>query len=388
MSCRPINMAFMIVLILGFLLVESATAQTESTGQNAASSDISIEQVFVISVDGLNYEGFISTYTPNMDYLGSEGVIDKKCTSFVVNSIEASEACLITGSFPEEHKFISAGDSLEVESLLDQVKKSNRKVLMVDASGGKLEKLGADQYVKIEARQNDREVFRTAIQQYNTDQPFFTYIYSNDCLDALLSLNQKTYYQSITKVDQYIGELLDNLRKRDKLKQTLIVITSTRSSSSSNLSPLIMRGPGCKSGVVMTNTMLIDLAPTLAALLDIKAPFNSRGIPLYESMVVEPCNQLSVLNKWIDELQKERISTWKRYCDSQEELYRTIKQLMAVQEERENIFQYAGQREDTITILQNKIQLQRWIAGLIFLLMAAGYLVEYRWLKKKYLLFR
>lgn len=388
MSFRPISLAFMIVLIVGFLLVESATAQTESTGQTAASSDLSIEQVFVISVDGLNYEGFISAYTPNMDYLGSEGVIDKKSRSFTVNSIEASEACLLTGSFPEEHKFISAGDRLEAESLLEQLKKSDRKVLMVDASGGKLEMLSAGTYINVDAKQNDHQVFQAAIEQYNAEHPYFTYIYSNDCLDALLSLNQKNYYQSITKVDQYIGELLDDLRKHDQLDKTLIVITSPRSSSTSNFSPLIMRGPGCKSGVIMTDTMLIDVFPTLSYLLGIKTQFNVRGIPLYEAIAVEPRDQISVLHMWINSLKKERIITWNRYFQSQEELYHTIKQLMAVQEERENIFQYAGQREGTIDKLQNKIQLQRWIGGGIFLLMAAGYLVEYRWLKRKFLLFR
>jgi hypothetical protein len=123
-------------------------------------------------------------------------------------------------------------------------------------------------------------------------------------------------------------------------------------------------------------------------LLGIKTQFNVRGIPLYEAIAVEPRDQISVLHMWINSLKKERIITWNRYFQSQEELYRTIKQLMAVQEERENIFHYAGQREDTIVKLQNKIQLQRWIGGVILLLMAAGYLVEYRWLKRKYLLFR
>lgn len=137
----------------------------------------------------------------------------------------------------------------------------------------------------------------------------------------------------------------------------------------------------------MTDTMLIDVAPTLSYMLGLKVPFNVRGIPLYEAMSIEPRQQLPILNTWIKSLKKERIATWKRYFDSQEELYRTIKQLIAVQEERQNIFQYAGQREDTILSLQNKIRLQRIIGGVIILLMAAGYLVEYRWLRRKFLLF-
>ena len=387
MPLKPIHIPLLVFIILGCLIVNQAAAENESPGQNSAISPDSIKQVFLISIDGLNYEGFISSYAPNMNFLASEGVVDRKSMSFIVNTIEASEACLITGTFPEEHKFINASDSLEVESLLDQIRKTKRQVLLVDASGGKLERLGADNYIKIDAQKNDREAFQAAIKQHGKEHPFFNYIYVNDCLDALLSLNQKTYSQTITKVDQYLGELLDYLREQGEMNNTLIVITSPRSSSTSNLCPLIMHGPGCKPGTVMTDTMLIDVAPTLSYMLGLKVPFNVRGIPLYEAMSIEPRQQLPILNTWIKSLKKERIATWKRYFDSQEELYRTIKQLIAVQEERQNIFQYAGQREDTILSLQNKIRLQRIIGGVIILLMAAGYLVEYRWLRRKFLLF-
>lgn len=387
MPRKPIGVPLMAILILGFLLVKLTAAETQSN-EIEEPSPKKIQQVFVISIDGLNYEGYINSYVPNLNYLASEGAVDKKSMSFAVNSIESSEACLITGTFPEEHKFITASDSLEVESVLDQIRGKGKQVLLVDASGGKLEKLGADKYLKFDAQQNDREVFLAAIEQYNTDHPFFTYIYANDCLDALLSLNQKTYAQTITKVDGYVGELLDMLHQRGEMNNTLIVITSPRSSSSSNLSPLIMYGPGVKSGTVMNDTMLIDVAPTLSHLLGLKVPFNVKGIPLYEAMTVEPRQQLTVYNTWINTLKKERINTWKRYFESREELYRTIKQLIAVQEERQNIFNYAGQREDTIVSLQQKIQWQRIIGGIVLLLLAAGYLVEYRWLRKKFLLFR
>lgn len=387
MSCRPIYL-WLIVALFIYILIKPAAAETLSTQSNGTSSSQSIQQVFLISVDGLNYEGFISSYTPNMNFLGNEGAIDEKSVAFIANSTEASEASLITGSFPEEHKFISADDSLEVESLLALLQNSNKKVLMVDASGGKLEKLAPGDYIKIDAHQNDRQAFQMAIEKYNAEHPYFTYIYTNDCLEALLSLDQKAYYQSITKVDQYIGELLDNLRKRDELNQTLIVITSARSSSSSHFSPLIIHGPRCRTGVEMKDTMLIDVFATLSYLMGLKSQFNVRGIPLYEALAVEPRNQITVLNTWINALKKERIIIWNKYFQSQDELYQTIKQLISVREERENIFQYAGQREDTIISLENKIKWQRRIAGLLFLLMAIGYLVEYKWLRKKYLLFR
>jgi predicted AlkP superfamily pyrophosphatase or phosphodiesterase len=149
MSCRPIYL-WLIVALFIYILIKPAAAETLSTQSNGTSSSQSIQQVFLISVDGLNYEGFISSYTPNMNFLGNEGAIDEKSVAFIANSTEASEASLITGSFPEEHKFISADDSLEVESLLALLQNSNKKVLMVDASGGKLEKLAPGDYINRE----------------------------------------------------------------------------------------------------------------------------------------------------------------------------------------------------------------------------------------------
>lgn len=384
----PLKVAFCILLVLGVLLIKPAAAEPDPSTSKQPEPAQGIRNVFIISIDGLNYEGYISTHTPNMDHLAQEGTVDKKALTFRVNSIEASEASLITGTFPEEHKYISASDKVEVESVFDQIKKSGRKVLLIDGSGGKLQNLGANLYTKVDAKANDRTVFQEAIKQFETESPFLTYIYSNDCLDALLSLNEKEYYQSITRVDQYIGELLNSLRKAGIYYQSLVIVTSPRSSSLSNLSPLIIHGPGCKSGVIVSDTMLIDVAPTISNMLGMKPPFSALGIPLYDSMKIEPRDQLYILNQWVKGLKADRIATWNRYFESQDELFRTIKQLMSVKEERQNIFNFAGQREETIISLQKKVQRERMIAAAVFLLMVAGYAWEYKWLKKRFLLFR
>lgn len=377
-----------IMSVMVMILLVSPVAAEDHPSPVSPEPKQTIKHVVIISIDGLNYEGFISAYTPNMDYLAKEGVIDEKALTFKVNSVEASEAGLLTGTFPEDHKFITAGDKVEVESLVDQIRKTGSKVSLIDGSGGKLQNIGAGSYSKIDARTSDSQVFLTAIQQFIKDRPFFTYIYANDCLDGLLSLNEKTYFRSITRVDQYVGEMINCLRKEGIYKQTLIIVTSPRSSSSSNLAPFIIYGPGCKAGVRVENTMLVDVAPTISHMLGLKPLFNARGIPLYDVMKVEPRDQLFILNKWIKELKTERMATWNRYDDSQEDLYRTIKQLMAVKEERQNIFHFAGQREEAIINLQDRIAKERKIAMACLLLMAMGYVVEYRWLKKKFLLFR
>lgn len=373
---------------LGIMITAAGAAKEapQDAPQQAASVN-PVKHIFIISVDGLNYEGFISSYTPNIDHLAKEGVVDQKALAFKVNSVEASEASLLTASFPEDHKFITADDRVETESLLDIVRKNGQTVLLADASGGKLQRLGANSYVNYDSQAKDRELFRTAVQHFQKERPFLTYIYSNDCLDGLLSLNEKTYYQSITQVDEYIGELVTSLRKEGIYYQTVIVITGPRSSSPSNQTPLIIHGPGCKMDVTISGSMLIDVAPTLAYLMGRDESMGTRGIPLYEAMKVEPRDQIYILNKWVSDLKRERVVTWNQYFESQDDLYRTIKQLMAVKEERQSIFQFAGQREEAIISLQDGRHRERQIGMLLFSLMGLGYLIEYRWLKKKYLMF-
>jgi hypothetical protein len=62
--------------------------------------------------------------------------------------------------------------------------------------------------------------------------------------------------------------------------------------------------------------------------------------------------------------------------------------MVSIKEEKQSIFDFAGEREQTLLGLKSKMTLERLIWVGIVLLMLAGYLVEYVFLKRKYLLFK
>ncbi|MGR6835780.1 alkaline phosphatase family protein [Syntrophomonas erecta] len=380
-----------LVLLITIISLLAVPATAAEKTQPAEEESLKLPQhIFVISVDGLNYEGFVSSLTTNMDHMASEGVIDKKAYAFKVNSVEAAEASLLTGTFPEEHKFITRGDKVAVESVLDVMRKQGKKVMVVDGSGGRLEALinVPQSYIKLESRASDREVLQTAIESFKKGKPFFTYIYIDDCMQALLSLNEKTFYSSISRFDEQLGNFINFLRSEGLYYESMLVVTSSRSSSPSNAVPLIIHGPGIKMNLPIKNTMLIDLVPTIAYTSGIPTPYNARGIPIYDACKVSTRDQVYTLTKWVKDLQSDRITTWNRYYETQDELYRTIRQLTAIKEERQSIFNFAGQKEETILVLKSRINKERIVFLGVFAVMLLGYVAEYQLLKKKFLLFK
>src|SRR5665647_379266 len=55
-----------------------------------------ISHVFLISVGGLNREGFVSNPVPNMKYLMMEGVTNDKTLAIRSDTMEAAETSLLT----------------------------------------------------------------------------------------------------------------------------------------------------------------------------------------------------------------------------------------------------------------------------------------------------
>lgn len=380
------RLSFILIKLVVLVLFFSTTLLSEAMGEEGNSP----EHVFIISVDGLNYEGLISTPTPNIESLAGEGVIDEKSLALRVDTLEAAEASLLTGAFPEEHQHYAEKDKLEVESLLEALNKKDRSLLFVDGSGGKLSAFayGEKEYLKLESNQSDQEVFEQTIKRFNELKPFFTYVYLNDCREALLSLDEKAYYKAIKSVDEHLGDFVNYLRKEKLFYNSLIIVTSSRSSSPSHLVPLIIHGPDCKSGEKLGETMVIDIVPTVCNLCGFNNLYNSRGICIYDALMLNSEDMINLSEKWITDYQKDRIRNQKRYFELEDEMDRTLRRMASIKEEKDSIFDFAGKKEKNINKLKLQITMERLIFLIIILLMLFAYILQYRWLKKKFLLFK
>lgn len=349
-----------------------------------------LKHIFLISVGGLNQEGFSSTSTSNMNYLAGEGIIDQQALAIRTDTMESAETSLLTGTEPSAHKHFTVNDSVEVESVFDILNKNAKTILVVDGSGGKLQSFahGKPNYRKLKASSRSREVFAEAYNAFQKNQPFFTYIYIDDCCDALLRQDDQAYHAAIRKFDMEFGEFIKKLKESGKYKDSLIIVTSARSSSPSDHVPIIMAGPGLKVNTVVSGSMIIDLASTICYEAALDVPANSRGIPIYAAFKVKEEQKQNLSDIWIKALQKDRLDNWNMNYMMDDELARTIRQMTAIKEEKQSIFDFAGEREQLIAGLKNKLLCERFIWGGLLILFLLGYIVEYFWLRKKFLLFR
>lgn len=349
-----------------------------------------LKHVFLISVGGLNHEGFSSTATTNLNYLAGEGIIDRQALAVRTDTMESAETTLLTGAEASTHKHFTVNDSVEAESIFDILNKNSKTILVVDGSGGKLQSFahGKETYRKLKQTARSQEIFAEAYSAYQKNKPFFTYIYIDDCSESLLRQDNKTYQNAIRKLDTSLGVFLKKLHDSGTYKDTLIVVTSARSSSPTNQVPVIMAGPGVKVNTAINGTMIIDLASTICHLAALNAPANSRGIPMYSAFAVAEDQKQIVADAWIKALQKDRLDNWDMNYLMDDELSRTVRQMTAIKEEKQSIFDFSGEREQLIAGLKSKIIIERsiWIAVVLILIL--GFVMEYLWLKKKFLLFK
>jgi hypothetical protein len=273
----------------------------------AAAEKTPVEHVFLISVGGLNSEAYNKMVLPNLRYLVIDGVISERTMAVRADTVEAAEASLLTGTMVNDHRHFTSNDRVEVESLLDVICKNGRSVLVVDGSGGRMQSFarGPQEYIKLPAAGGSKEVFNAAKRGFSQTRPFFSYIYIDDCRDALMKLDRKSYQDCLKNFDDQLGQFIKYIRDSGLYKNSAVVITSARSSSSSNMVPLIIRSPNCKLNSSIENCMVIDVAATICRLSGLELPANSRGIPIYQAMQIKDSEREAAMNNWIDELLKD-----------------------------------------------------------------------------------
>jgi hypothetical protein len=378
-----------LIAIFGVLIFTAILGSGSASGAVAVENK-PINHVFLISVGGLNREGFMSNSAPNMKLLMAEGVSSDKTLAIRSDTMEAAETSLLTGALSDSHKHLTANDNVEVESILEVVKRNKRSILVVDGTGGKLGSFafGEKEYKQLEAKSSSKEIMEEAYKSFSQNKPFFSYFYIDDCTDALLRQDQDAYYHAIRRFDTQLGIFLKGLKDSGLYDKSLIVITSARSSSPSNLVPLIICGPGCNVNSSLSGAMIIDVASTISRLVGLEAPASSRGIPIYGSLKLSEEERQNLASTWIKDLQKDRQANWNMIFRQEDELSRTIRLMASIKEEKQSVFDFAGDREQLIIGLKSKLTVERAIWCGIVMIMLVGYVVEFIVLKKKYLLFK
>lgn len=379
------NILTMLVLFWAVCLVTPVGAEEKQPER-----PLQVEHVFIISVDGLSREAYTSVPVNHLRHLASEGVIDQSSLALKAETCEAAEASLLAGAWPQEHRFYSSQDQPDMELLTDVFRKYGKKVAIIDGSGGKLRRFGAGEkdYISLKSSATDREVLQRAMNKFRDNSPYLTYVYLDDCMKAMLSLDEKTYFKAVQEFDEGLGNFLAELRKEKLYYRSCIIVTGARSSSASDQVPLVIRSPRCVSGGIVTGTMTVDIAPTLYRLTAMEAPEGVQGIPVYEAFTLTREEQEQVMRQWVKDLKTDRMSWSSRYWKLEDELYHKIHQLASLKEEKSSVYSLAGEKEQLIEGLQTRLVKERCAGAVLLVVLLAGYLVEFKLLKKKFLLFK
>jgi membrane-anchored protein YejM (alkaline phosphatase superfamily) len=199
-------------------------------------------------------------------------------------------------------------------------------------------------------------------------------------------------------LDSQIGRLLTALRTNGVYDQCLIAVTGNYGDSedlfrqSGNIRrlmvPVILEGPGLKSGALLPPGKVTDIVPTVAMLTGMQIPPESSGVVLWNSLksgtgFIEE----NLLLKRVKDLSEENIK-------SIGEIYRLNEEKGLFKTERENLAREKStmqKNEDSknaeIKTLKTKIAFLKSLGIITVAVLGLGYVVEYYYLRKKFLMF-
>ena len=310
-----------------------------------------------ISVDDFGCYGNPAVRTPNIDRLAANGL--KFTNAYLTTSQCSPTRCsLITGRYPhntgapELHMPLPEGQTLFPEKL------KNAGYYCVQAGKwhlGDYAKIGFDRVIEMEeGGPGGEERWLECLQKRPKNKPFFLWLASTDAHrpwkpDKNLPPHQPEqvvippylidtpagrtdmalYYDEIQRLDHYVGEIYEELKKEGELENTCIIFMAdngrpfprckTRLYDSGIKTPLIFHWPDglkYKGAVSHSLVSVIDLAPTLLALAGIVPGTEIQGIsmlPVFNNLTDEIREYAFAEHNWHTQIAHERMVRWQDY---------------------------------------------------------------------------
>lgn len=379
----PRGLAVLLAACLALCLFPyGSPAQQSGTQEPQSQEPRYTRQIILIIIDGLQAEALQKVQAPNMNGVASAGVRIDDCLPVWPYGLETSVASILTGTDPQAHGFVRAGDKLKQLTIFELIKKNRLQSGFYDASA-RLDGLaaGADHHLKAD---DDEKLVEAALQEMMREKPYFNVLVLADARRALndSGLRSQEYYRAVSNADNQVGRVLHFLHQQGIYEQTLIAITGTDGEP-----PLIIKGMQFKGGVILPPVAQVDIAPTLAYILNVEIPA-STGLVLWNAF--EPGslkNGFYLMEQRIRELSKARAEAVRaihRLYEEQRQV-RAEKQVLTAREAE--IKQAIQERDEEIARLGQTVSFLKYLIGGLVVLFGLGYLVEYRVLRKRFLMF-
>lgn len=268
-----------------------------------------VRHVLLIGIDGLSPDGIENASTPTIDSLMQAGAYSMEAKAVLPSSSNPNWASMIMGASPEEHGIMDndwrpkdigerafcgqeAGEMWPTIFSLVRERYDNANLACFHdwSTIGRLIEPGV---LDMLADTRGEALTAGAAADYLFDyepELMFVHLDHVDHAGHAYQWGSDAYYRAVSKADRLINEILDGLRRKGKLEETMVILTSDHGGidtshggkSPEELTiPWIIAGPGVKSGYAVEDyVMTYDTAATIAYIFGLQPPSCWIGRPV------------------------------------------------------------------------------------------------------------
>ncbi|RDV84856.1 alkaline phosphatase family protein [Ammonifex thiophilus] len=340
------------------------------------------ERFLVLVVDGLDRQAVNSSLTPNISGVGAAGARAEKVSGVFPDTSAAALATLLTGAQPERHRCFSFQDLPAVPGIFRSLASRQTGVFLFLA--GKEEwRLPPEEKVKLVRAPDDTSLTNKVLACLREEQPYLlVVVWRGPALVRAAGGSQKDYLRAVKEADTQVGRILQFCYSQQIFDRTFFCLTGTTGDPY-----LAFKAPEVKAGVTLPPVSLADVAPTLAYFLGVKLP-SAEGHVLWNALQPGPeRSETYLLEVRVKELSEALYGARSFLCSFLREKELLEREKERVYSEKEEIQKIIAQKDARIAGLERRLYAWKLALGIFFLLSLLGYWWEYRFLRRRYLMF-
>lgn len=342
------------------------------------------KQIIMLVVDGLQADSLSTGRTPNICGLGMSGIWADRVSAMPPDNFEARLYSMLSGTDPADHG-LTVGKAVPGQRIImAYMEKRGMKSAVIDGTG-RLEKIcGEVSHRHLGPFNSDGEVVSAALEVIRNKKPFFTLVVLSGPGRQLArtGADLKAYQAAVGATDTEVGKMIRQLHVDGIFQDSMLVVTGTTGKP-----PMVIKGSDFTAGMKIPPVGLKDLAPTLGYLYGINMP-EAKGLIMWNAL-------RPAADRTENYMLLQRVRELSSACaDAVDAAARLENEKILVQEEKTRLARDKQFVEDEIETLEKEISRLKLtisamkLAGLAgIILFAAAMVVEYRILKKRYLIF-
>jgi hypothetical protein len=391
---------YIIMLVVSALLLSTgAWAQEAATEEEPPPPQKKvIRHVILVTFDGVTEKDMQQAYTPNLNGLAASGVYAPGMDVLPPDSAYHL-AAILSGADTGINVFTPGVRRLKTDTLPGIFKKYGRTALYFVNGKSKAKDFLAIERDSVKVgviSGSDTDVMDAALKEFEKNRPYF--------LGVVLSGAKSTpgngvrYYKAVGGADGQLGRMLLKLKDLGVYDESLLIVTGSSSEkraaqqNSSDyrqvLVPVIMKGPGLKTGTKLPPVRIIDVAPTTALLTGVALPEGSNGVVVWNSLMAGTgFVEENLLQKRVKDLSQEFVKSTGSIYQLQEEKRLVQMEKEQIRKEKQEIQDIIKSKDSKIRSLSGTIRVMQLTGMLLLILSGIGYVVEYKYLRKKFMMF-